>query len=186
MRIISVSAEDVRLTVNQIKGLLHMVINRKMKLVSVIGLIMAAVLIRVFVLGTFTGVDIKASDVKFAELTIEAEFDKTCVYEEGDIESLIRAINRCESEGTQLGQAKGGYNVYSIEFHLKDDTVKGFKFIKESFDEETGIYHMVKLKDDGEILSQHFRGTLIEDFFEMVKEYNPTDRNMEWYKAVIM
>ena len=62
-----------------------MVINRKMKLVSVIGLIMAAVLIRVFVLGTFTGVDIKASDVKFAELTIEAEFDKTCVYEEGDI-----------------------------------------------------------------------------------------------------
>ena len=71
MKTISASAGDVRLTVNRIKGLLHMVINRKMKLVSVIGLIMAAVLIRVFVLGTFTGVDIKASDVKFAELTIE-------------------------------------------------------------------------------------------------------------------
>ena len=166
----------------------HTIIARKGKilLIAALILIFIVVVLRIFVLGTFTGVDIKASDVKFAELTIEAEFDKTCVYEEGDIESLIRAINRCESEGTQLGQAKGGYNVYSIEFHLKDDTVKGFKFIKESFDEETGIYHMVKLKDDGEILSQHFRGTLIEDFFEMVKEYNPTDRNMEWYKAVIM
>ena len=39
---------------------------------------------------------------------------------------------------------------------------------------------------DVRLTVNQIRGTLIEDFFEMVKEYNPTDRNMEWYKAVIM
>ncbi|HIV79501.1 MAG TPA: hypothetical protein IAB13_00820 [Candidatus Avanaerovorax faecigallinarum] len=168
----------------------HTIIARKGKilLIAALILIIIVVFLRIFIFGTFSGIDVDASEVSYVELSVEGDFDTARVGNPEDISNLISSINGCESEGASISTEKGGYNIYRVTFYLKDGSLEDLAFINRGYDAKNETYHMNKLTSDNDgfsLVGEHFKGNLIKEFYELVKEYNPTENNMEWYDAVM-